>query len=98
MYRTILLAALLFPITFVSYSRAGAVILGTVVEVTPDAITVKSDSGTATYVMSNEMLTNTANDFIKRSKISKVKTGCKILLEYETPAGQTVCIGFDLRK
>ena len=54
---------------------------GTVLEVTPDTIKIKTDTATVTYEISNELLTNTANNFIMKGKITEVKPGCKVLFD-----------------
>ncbi len=69
---------------------------GTVSEVTPDTITVQQGGiRTQTFIVSNELMTNTVSGFPGShgpNKLKDVKRGCKVDLEYYNRDGDLVCV------
>ena len=92
--RRCFLALTLLLTALVGQTLAGAQ-YGVVLAVTPTTITIDGLTETATYVVSNELLTNSvpqdAHEKCYGGKFSDVKTGCKIRIEYENRGGVEVC-------
>ena len=98
MHRKVLSAGFLLPIAVASPALAFTHGSGTVLEVTPDAIKIKTDAATVTYEISNEVLTNTADSFIMKGKITEVKPGCKVIFMVGGQGGKAVIAAIEVSK
>lgn len=68
-----------------------------VVAVTADSVTVEDGTKTKVYKFSNELLTNTAHDTTFRGKITQLKPGCNIYMEWGMQDGQPVIDALEVR-
>ena len=64
---------------------------GTVLEVTTDTIKIKGGVNTQTFVVSNELLTNTISGCHIYNKFTEVKKGSKVELDWVMEDGRRIC-------
>jgi len=92
-----LLAGLVVLAVVTSRPAAGFAEQWIVVAVTADSVKLDDGTKTEVYKLSNELLTNTAHNTAFRGKITQLKPGCSLYIEWGVQDGQAVIDALEVR-